>query len=81
MALPNPGRRRLRRPGRPARGMLLAGVVALAGAAAITIAGGLITITAGLLVVAGIIGWAVAVAVGYGAGPTLRGRTRARSAC
>lgn len=51
--------------------------MALAGAAAITIAGGLLTITAGLLVVAAVVGWAVALVVAYGAGATLPGRTRA----
>jgi hypothetical protein len=59
------------------RGVLFGDIVALAGAVAITVAGGLITITAGLLVVAAVLGWAVAVAVAYGAGATLRDRTRA----
>jgi hypothetical protein len=62
--------------GSPARGMLFGDVVALLGAVAITLAGGLVTITAGLLVVAAVVGWAVAVAVAYGAGASLRGRTR-----
>jgi hypothetical protein len=60
-----------------ARGLLFGGLAAIAGALAITLAGGLVTITAGLLVVAAVVGWAVAVAVRYGAGPTLHGRARA----
>jgi asparagine N-glycosylation enzyme membrane subunit Stt3 len=63
--------------GSPARGMLFGDLVAVMGAAAITLAGGLVTITAGLLVVAAVVGWAVAVAVAYGAGASLRGRARA----
>ena len=63
--------------GSPVRGILFGDVVALLGAAAITLAGGLVTITAGLLVVAAVVGWAVAVAVADGAGTSLRGSTRA----
>jgi hypothetical protein len=59
------------------RALLVADVVALVGAVAITLAGGLLTFTAGLLVVAGVVGWAVAVAVAYGAGVKLSVRTRA----
>jgi hypothetical protein len=62
--------------GSPARGILFGDMVGLLGAAAITLAGGLVTITAGLLVVAAVVGWAVAVAVAYGAGASLTGRTR-----
>jgi hypothetical protein len=62
--------------GSPARGMLFGDVVALVGAVAITLSGGLVTITAGLLVVAAVVGWAVAMAVAYGGGPSLLGRTR-----
>jgi hypothetical protein len=61
----------------PMRGVLYAGIVAVGGALSITVAGGLATITAGLLVVAGVVGWAVAVAMAYGAGPTLSGRAGA----
>jgi hypothetical protein len=60
----------------PARGILFGDIVAFAGATVITFAGGLLTITAGLLVVAAVVGWAVAVAVAYGAGATIRRRTR-----
>jgi hypothetical protein len=52
-----------------ARGIAAAFVVAVAGAIAIAIGGGLLTITAGLLVVAAIVGWIVAVALMLGAGP------------
>jgi hypothetical protein len=76
-----PGERRLARPPsdryRPTvSGSDESSSVGLLGAAAITLAGGLVTITAGLLVVAAVVGWAVAVAVAYGAGASLTGRTR-----
>jgi hypothetical protein len=58
----------------PRRGILYAGIVAVGGALLITVAGELARITAGLLVVAGVVGWAVTVAIAYGAGPTLSGR-------
>jgi hypothetical protein len=45
--------------------------VALLGALAITIAGGALTLTAGLIAVAGIVGWAVAGAVGTAGGAAL----------
>jgi hypothetical protein len=63
--------------GSPLRGLAFGGIAALVGAAAITLAGGLATITAGLLVVAAVVGCAVALAVAYGARTTLRRRTRA----
>lgn len=47
------------------------------GALAITLAGGVMTITAGLLVVAALVGWAVAVAVVSGAATTLNTDRRA----
>jgi hypothetical protein len=71
-----PGERRLARPpseryvapsggsptdGTDARGVGLASVLAGAGAVVITIAGGFLSITAGLLVIAGALGWAIAV--------------------
>jgi hypothetical protein len=52
-----------------ARGIAAALVAAVGGAIAIAIGGGLLTITAGLLVVAAIVGWLVAVALMLGAGP------------
>jgi hypothetical protein len=61
----------------PGRGIVYAGIVAVGGALLITVAGGLATITAGLLVIAGVVGWGVAVALAYGAGPTMRGRAGA----
>lgn len=83
-----PGERRLARPpseryvapaegsapdGADARaGVGLASLVAGAGAVVITIAGGLLSITAGLLVIAGALGWAIAVVLSRGtevAGP------------
>jgi hypothetical protein len=67
------------RPGTPARGIAFACVVAILGAIAIGVAGEVLTITAGLLVIAAVLGWAVAVAVRVGAGASLPkpGRTRA----
>jgi hypothetical protein len=62
--------------GSPARALALGAAIALLGAIAITVAGGLVTITAGLLVIAAVIGWAVAVAVASGGGPDLAPRTR-----
>jgi FtsH-binding integral membrane protein len=63
-----------------ARGIAAAVIAALAGALAIAVGGGLLTITAGLLVVAAIVGWVVAVALGLGAGvPTAAERGRRRS--
>lgn len=77
-----PGERRLARPpseryvapaegsapdGADARaGVGLASLVAGAGAVVITIAGGLLSITAGLLVIAGALGWAIAVVLSRG---------------
>jgi hypothetical protein len=77
-----PGERRLARPpseryvapaegsapdGADARAALgLACLLAGAGAVVITIAGGLLSITAGLLVIAGALGWAVAVVLSRG---------------
>jgi hypothetical protein len=89
---PHPGERRLERPpseryhatapdepstsGTLARGLAWGAATAMLGAIAITVAGGLVTITAGLLVIAVVIGWAVAVAVASGGGPNLAPRTR-----
>ena len=62
-----------------ARGIAAAFAAAIAGAIAIAVGGGLLTITAGLLVVAAIVGWVVAVALTLGAGPaTDAGRRRRR---
>ncbi len=51
-----------------ARGVALAVAVAVAGAVAIVVLGGLLTLTAGLLVAAAAIGWGVALALRFGAG-------------
>jgi hypothetical protein len=62
----------------PARGLALGTVAALAGAGIITILGGVLTITSGLVVAAGAIGWTVAVAVRFGAGASLGRSARMR---
>ena len=59
-----------------ARGVAIAAVVAIVGAAAIVALGGLLTITDGLLVVAGFTGLAVAIALRWGAGGELSRRRR-----
>lgn len=66
-----------------ARGVAAAVVAAIAGAVVIAVGGGFLTITAGLLVVAGVVGWVVAVALTLGAGPAPeaeRGGRRATAA-
>lgn len=63
--------------GSPGRGLAWGGAAAILGAIAITVAGGLLTITAGLLVVAAVFGWATAVAVGMGSGAKAAPRKRA----
>jgi drug/metabolite transporter (DMT)-like permease len=50
----------------PRRRIVLAALLALGGAVAITLAGGLLAITAGLLVIAGALGWAIAVVLARG---------------
>jgi hypothetical protein len=52
-----------------ARGIAAAAVAALAGAIAIAVGGGLLTLTAGLLIIAAVVGWIVAVGLALGAGP------------
>ena len=64
----------------PARGLGLGLLVGLGGAAIIVVLGGILTLTLGLIVVAGAIGWLVAVAVGFGAGATLPASRRASAA-
>ena len=62
-----------------ARGVAAAAIAGIVAAAAIAVGGGLLTITAGLLVVAAVVGWVVAIALGLGAGPRAgadRGRRR-----
>jgi hypothetical protein len=65
------------RPVSPGRGIALGALVTLGGAAAIVLVGGVLALTIGLIVVAGILGWLVAVAIGYGAGATIPAARRA----
>ena len=67
-------------PGSEARGLAYGVVAAVAGATAITVLGGALAISAGLLVVALAIGYAVAVVLKLGAGASVSPRTRRWSA-
>ena len=60
-----------------ARGVALAIVVAAVGAGAIVVLGGILTVTAGLVVVAAALGWGVALALRFGAGSQLARPRRA----
>lgn len=64
----------------PARGVAFGLGAALVGAVAITILGGMLTFSAGLLVAAGATGWAVAAGLRLGAGHRLVGDRRVRLA-
>jgi hypothetical protein len=59
-----------------ARGVALATVAAILGAIAIVVLGGVFAVSAGLIVIAGAAGWAVAAGLGFGAGEHLPGRRR-----
>jgi hypothetical protein len=59
-----------------ARGVAVATVAAIVGAAAIVLVGGIMTLTSGLLVVAGVTGLGVAFALRIGAGDRLASRRR-----
>jgi hypothetical protein len=59
-----------------ARGVAVAAVIAIVGAVAIVILGGVLTITEGLLVVAGFTGGGVGIALRWGAGDQLPRRRR-----
>jgi hypothetical protein len=59
------------------RGLAFGAVAAVFGALLVTVAGGLAAITAGLLVIAAVVGWATAVAVVIGAGGSTARSTRA----
>jgi hypothetical protein len=88
-----PGERRLERPpseryldappdgeptaGSPGRGLVWGASAALLGALAITVGVALLDLTAGLLVVGAVVGWATALAVAAGAGDSLDRRGRA----
>jgi hypothetical protein len=63
-----------------ARGAAISTVVAIVGAVAIVVLGGVFAVTAGLVAVAGGLGWAVAAALGYGAGDHLPRRRRVGAA-
>ncbi len=65
------------RPVSPRRGLAIVAVVEVVGAVAITILGGVLTLTGGLLAVAAILGWATAIALRFGAGTTIDARRRA----
>ena len=54
-----------------ARGVVLAVIVAIAGTVAIVVLGGILTFTAGLVVVAAATGWGIAAALRFGAGDRL----------
>jgi hypothetical protein len=58
-------------PGSAARGVAFGAVAAMVGAVSIVLLGGAMAISAGLLVVAAVIGYAVALAVAAGAGDTM----------
>jgi hypothetical protein len=62
------------------RGVAFGAVAGLAGAAAITILGGALAVSAGLLVVAATTGWAVAIGLRVGAGDQLTPAARVRLA-
>jgi hypothetical protein len=58
--------------GSPARGLAFGALAGLAGAAATVVLGGLLTVSAGLLVAAAATGWATGVATRVGGGATFR---------
>lgn len=62
--------------GSPARGITLAVVVAIGVALAITILGGILLVSAGLIVVAAAGGWAITIALRLGSAGTIPGSTR-----
>ena len=74
---PPAARRLTRRPGHaPARGVAFGAIAALVGAALIVVFGGALAVSAGLLVVASGVGYAVGLATVIGAGDTLSARAR-----
>jgi hypothetical protein len=58
------------------RGVAIATVVAILGAIAIVVLGGVLAVTLGLVVVAGATGWGIAMALRFGAGDRLTRRRR-----
>lgn len=73
VAAPDPGRS-------VPRGVAVATVVGIVGAAVITVLGGVFAVSAGLIVAAAAIGWALAVALRVGAGVLLTRSARVRVA-
>ena len=65
------------RPTSAVRGLGYTAVVVVVGALTITVLGGVVTLTGGLLALAGIIGWATAWALRTGAGTTIAASRRA----
>lgn len=63
-----------------ARPRMLAGLVALVGAVAIALGGGLLAVTAGLLVIAALTGWGIAIASGRAATSAVPGGRMRRRA-
>jgi hypothetical protein len=59
-----------------ARGLAIAVTVAILGAVAIVLLGGVLTLTAGLVIVAGVTGWGIAAGLRFGAGRQIRPRRR-----
>ena len=59
-----------------ARGLVLAIVAAILGAVALVLLGGIAAISAGLVIVAGAIGWMVGAALRFGAGDRIESRRR-----
>lgn len=66
------------RGGSVGRGVALGVVVAIIGAAAVTVTGGILTITAGLLVIAAAAGWGVGLAMRLGTGDAMDRPARIR---
>jgi hypothetical protein len=64
----------------PARGFAYALVAAVVGAIGMTVLGGVLAISAGLLVVAAVTGWAIGVGLRTGGGPRLDPSDRVRIA-
>lgn len=59
-----------------ARGVAISTVAAILGAVAIVLLGGILAVSAGLIVIAGAMGWGVATALRYGAGEHIASRRR-----
>jgi hypothetical protein len=63
-----------------ARGLVISVTVAIGGAVAIVVLGGVLSVTSGLIVLAGATGWGIAAGLRFGAGPQLRVRGRIAAA-